>query len=173
MQCLPFFVLLLDPANTGGLARRCCTSILSLHISRDALDLGALPGIFQEVNRHRRVEHRVGEDEDRQLPVLGEEIGGKREDADEQGGHKDPRHPIVPALPELFRRAVDFQFMNIFLPLEGEHYRVENQLNYIECEKAVTNPAADSVMLDEYEVYGHKEQDRDDIQQDRDSAHEP
>ena len=26
----PFFVLLLDPANTGGLARRCCTSILSL-----------------------------------------------------------------------------------------------------------------------------------------------
>lgn len=31
MQCLPFFVLLLDPANTGGLARRCCTSILSLH----------------------------------------------------------------------------------------------------------------------------------------------
>ena len=27
----PFFVLLLDPANTGGLARRCCTSILSLH----------------------------------------------------------------------------------------------------------------------------------------------
>ena len=63
--------------------------------------------------------------------------------------------------------------MNIFLPLEGEHYRVENQLNYIECEKAVTNPAADSVMLDEYEVYGHKEQDRDDIQQDRDSAHEP
>ena len=32
MQCLPFFVLLLDPANTGGLARRCCTSILSLHL---------------------------------------------------------------------------------------------------------------------------------------------
>ena len=28
----PFFVLLLDPANTGGLARRCCTSILSLHL---------------------------------------------------------------------------------------------------------------------------------------------
>ena len=26
----PFFVLLLDPANTGGLARRCCTSILNL-----------------------------------------------------------------------------------------------------------------------------------------------
>ena len=37
MQCLPFFVLLLDPANTGGLARRCCTSILSLQTKRELL----------------------------------------------------------------------------------------------------------------------------------------
>ena len=39
MQCLPFFVLLLDPANTGGLARRCCTSILSLHKLGELVDV--------------------------------------------------------------------------------------------------------------------------------------
>ena len=129
-------------------------------ISRDALDLGALPGIFQEVNRHCRVEHRVGEDEDRQLPVLGEEIGGKREDADEQGGHKDPRHPIVPALPELFRRAVDFQFMNIFLPLEGENHRVEDQLHHIECEEAVAYSPPYLIMFYEYEMDYDEQRDR-------------
>ena len=43
MQCLPFFVLLLDPANTGGLARRCCTSILSLHTFRSSFTHHASP----------------------------------------------------------------------------------------------------------------------------------
>ena len=48
----PFFVLLLDPANTGGLARRCCTSILNL---QDKL-------LFRNILKHC----------DEELPGLGD-----------------------------------------------------------------------------------------------------
>ena len=63
MQCLPFFVLLLDPANTGGLARRCCTSILSLQVTvdvpygtgdRDVLRLDLLDGCPKQEKRRCR-----------------------------------------------------------------------------------------------------------------------
>ena len=50
----PFFVLLLDPANTGGLARRCCTSILSLH-KFDKFDKFALG------NRRRALDNGVAD----------------------------------------------------------------------------------------------------------------
>ena len=48
MQCLPFFVLLLDPANTGGLARRCCTSILSLQADEQVCFVSVLAVLAHE-----------------------------------------------------------------------------------------------------------------------------
>ena len=48
MQCLPFFVLLLDPANTGGLARRCCTSILSLQKFKKLMNMFKFKEHFAE-----------------------------------------------------------------------------------------------------------------------------